>query len=443
MAAYGLMDTCICGRTIEDRGSRCSRCAALHEIGLENGATDSDIKEAYRAHVKAWHPDRYAGDARQQRVAELKLKKVNAAYDLLNAPEPLPQTHYQPPHHAPHQQPSQQPAQPRYQAPPEPRAERWQEAPPTEVKPEPSTYSTWEQAARPGPISDTYSTWTHTTHKVSYQDVAAEPEEAEVVESAPAPRPRRFKAALVYAALFVIVIVGTYFLNTAQLQSPLGHHAGAATAAPAPAPTGASNVQAAQAASSAVPEFFTLGSPKSEVLAVQGQPTSQDDNKFQYGLSNVTFQNDKVVGWMVFPLNPLRVILAPHSHPVSESGYFTLGSAMDEVIGVEGTPSAIWGNTLQYGASSIRFENDKVTGWDIKPSNPLHARIIPTTHVDTARGYFTNGSSKDEVIAIQGTPTSIWQDTYQYGKSSVTFLDDKVSSWNVYPGNPLHVKASK
>ena len=439
------MDTCICGRTIEDRSSRCSRCAALHEIGLENGATDGDIKEAYRAHVKAWHPDRYAGDARQQRVAELKLKKVNAAYDLLNAPEPLPQTHYQPPSHQPHQQAYEHPQQPKHQAPPEPSAARWQEAPPAEAKPEPNPYAAWEQALppRPGPASDANSSWAHPSHKVSYQDVVTEPEEPEAPNATPAPRSRRLKAPLVYAALFVIVIVGTYFLNTAQLQSPLGHHTDASVAASVPATAGAGNAQAGQTAPAAVPEFFTLGSTKSEVLAVQGQPTSQDDNKFQYGLSNVTFQNDKVVGWMVFPLNPLRVILAPHSHPVSESGYFTLGSVMDEVIGVEGTPSAIWGNTLQYGASSIRFDGDKVSGWDIKPANPLHARIVPTSHVDTSRGYFTSGSSKDEVIAIQGTPTSIWQDTYQWGKSSVTFLDDKVSSWSVYPGNPLHVRASK
>ena len=60
-----------------------------------------------------------------------------------------------------------------------------------------------------------------------------------------------------------------------------------------------------------MPEFFTLGSLKSDVVAVQGNPSSIEDNKYLYGLSTVTFENDKVVGWNVNPLNPLRVRLAP------------------------------------------------------------------------------------------------------------------------------------
>ena len=60
------------------------------------------------------------------------------------------------------------------------------------------------------------------------------------------------------------------------------------------------------------------------------------------------------------------------------------------------------------------------------------------------RGYFTIGSTKDEVLAVQGTPTrmvistdgSIWY----YGMSKVHFASGRVRSWNISPHNPLKVR---
>ena len=40
------------------------------------------------------------------------------------------------------------------------------------------------------------------------------------------------------------------------------------------------------------------------------------------------------------------------------------------------------------------------------------------------------GSTKDEVLAIQGTPDSIIGTSFSYGYSSVNFQGDKVSSWS-------------
>ena len=100
---------------------------------------------------------------------------------------------------------------------------------------------------------------------------------------------------------------------------------------------------------------------------------------------------------------------------------------------MRGTPTAIWENTMEYGSSSIRFDGDKVTGWNMVPANPLKIKLVPSSHSEIGRGYFTSGSTKDEVVAIQGTPTlSIWDDTYQYGKSSVTFEDGKVVRFGAY-----------
>lgn len=433
------MDTCICGRPIEDRGTSCSRCAALHEIGLEAGATEADIKAAYRAHVKAWHPDRYADDKRQQRAAELKLKKVNAAYDLLSAPEPEPIPA----------------ATPR----PDPMAARWQEEV-TEDRPAAASYPAWEQYSEPTPaptpIPDfAYSTWAHSRPRppAPYVDTTAD-EDLPALGDLPAPDDldqssssrdsgsHGLRTSIIYGSLVVAVVLGTYFLNSTQVKPHFAHHsASAAVAAPAANPAPAA--PQGQYTAPVVPEFFTLGSLKSDVVAVQGNPSSIEDNKYLYGLSTVNFENDKVVGWNVNPLNPLKVILAPKSQPPAKADYFTLGSSMDDVIAIEGTPTAVWPNTLEYGGSSVRFDDGKVTGWTMVPANPIKVKLVPSSHTDVSRGYFTSGSTRDEVVAIQGTPTSIWEDTWQYGKSSITFEDNKVVRWSVFPADPLRVRAPR
>jgi DnaJ domain len=50
-------------------------------LGLQKGASKTEIKQAYRDLAKIWHPDRLsAGDERLRRKAEAKLKEINEAY---------------------------------------------------------------------------------------------------------------------------------------------------------------------------------------------------------------------------------------------------------------------------------------------------------------------------------------------------------------------------
>jgi len=53
--------------------------------------------------------------------------------------------------------------------------------------------------------------------------------------------------------------------------------------------------------------FFTLGSTKEEVLAIQGIPTQLNERIWQYGKSLILFENNRVVGWTESPSNPLAV----------------------------------------------------------------------------------------------------------------------------------------
>lgn len=57
------------------------RSAALSTLGLQPGASDSEIKAAYRKEAMKWHPDRYAG-ANPDEAAK-RFREVTAAYETL------------------------------------------------------------------------------------------------------------------------------------------------------------------------------------------------------------------------------------------------------------------------------------------------------------------------------------------------------------------------
>ncbi len=52
-------------------------------LGLQPGATDEEVKRAYRALAKKYHPDRNPGD----KEAARKMQEVNAAYDQIKNPQ--------------------------------------------------------------------------------------------------------------------------------------------------------------------------------------------------------------------------------------------------------------------------------------------------------------------------------------------------------------------
>lgn len=65
--------------------------------------------------------------------------------------------------------------------------------------------------------------------------------------------------------------------------------------------------------------------------------------------------------------------------------------------------------------------------------NPLKAKLVPAPNTQN-KGDFTVGSTKDEVLAVQGPPDNV----IEY--SSANFSKDRVTSWDNSKLNPLKAR---
>ena len=130
--------------------------------------------------------------------------------------------------------------------------------------------------------------------------------------------------------------------------------------------------------------------------------------------------------------------------PSAGENYLTRGSSQGDVLRVQGTPTEI--NTYQaskkeiwsYGYSQVTFSlpDGKVIEWD-NSSNNLKVCLFPKSGNSTTPGYFTRGSSQDDVLHVQGTPikieaySALKEETWSYGSSWITFSlpDGHVTEW--------------
>ena len=56
-------------------------------LGISKGASEEDIKKAYRKLAREWHPDRHSqGDEEMKAKADKKFKEINEAMHILSDP---------------------------------------------------------------------------------------------------------------------------------------------------------------------------------------------------------------------------------------------------------------------------------------------------------------------------------------------------------------------
>ena len=71
---------------------------AYEILGLKPGASQIEVKQAYRKLVKLWHPDRFFVQQEKQK-AEERIKEINEAYNQLKYYQPIPANESSPLNH--------------------------------------------------------------------------------------------------------------------------------------------------------------------------------------------------------------------------------------------------------------------------------------------------------------------------------------------------------
>ncbi len=174
------------------------------------------------------------------------------------------------------------------------------------------------------------------------------------------------------------------------------------------------------------------------MLAVQGTPTRFTDDILTYGLSDVFLSNGRVYSWSEYTTSSLKAKLLPTAQ-IEAPEFFTVGSTRDEVLAVQGTPTKFTNDILTYGLSEVILSNGKVHSWRAYATSPLKAKLLPAPQIE-AREFFTVGSTRDEVLAVQGTPTKFTDNTLTYGLSEIILSNGKVVSWRQHATNPLKAR---
>ncbi len=215
--------------------------------------------------------------------------------------------------------------------------------------------------------------------------------------------------------------------------------------------------------------MISLGSSDQDVLSVMLEPTNVETSapltKYYYNNSIIylldTGDGMMVIGWDNSG-NNLKVTTGPAS-----GNTFGLGSTLDDVVSVMGTPKVFdpyyylgngRGTYFEYSdGSTVSFEGSfKVDGWSNKGTLKVSAG-----NKDASAPSIKLGSSLEDIVKVMGTPTSLQSSAvsklpYQlyYGDTLITLgKDATVAGWqnkNIYdiclgtkdPSAPAIVKGS-
>lgn len=283
-------------------------------LGIAPGASWKQLRQAYKKLIKTWHPDRFQQDARQKRLAEEKTKEINQSYKELaeyykkNGVLPLE---------------NELPADLR---------ENTVTAGNADFSPAPEIVGAHQTSAAPEAapterarkskqrtrimaslvlLSSVYFIWQFASRENrdissgANHDPASSAADMEPAETVPE---KRFTIGSSLGEVYSIQGVPT------RAEKDVWHYGNSKIYFSKgkvfrweESPDSPLRVDILPELEKSSTRFFGRGSTKEEVLAAQGRPDRDAGSVWDYGLSRVYFEKDRVTGWQEGPLNPLRV----------------------------------------------------------------------------------------------------------------------------------------
>lgn len=372
--------------------------ADYRTLGLQPGSTPSEVRRAYRELVKKWHPDRHHSKNYEARaLAEKKFREIDEAYKRIAAKRKET-----------------------------PRSERS-----ADPSPSPGNTQRAQHSQTKARVSPAAWSWSKILSPISKRIKIIWP-----------------ALLLLITAAYIFIQLSSYLHDKAvitenrapqnndnsliqkdanpeqSLVTPVPQKPGDLTSPSSPAPLPPQLLQPQPAAPNT---FFTLGSATSEVLKAQGSPSRIQGQTWIYGLSEVHFTNGRVSRFNNFDGSLHIQMLPGSSGDHNPPDHITLGSSEDEVLLVQGTPTRVEGDRWFYGFAEVKFKKGNLVEYD-NYFGALKMKIQPNSLPSDPSGNFTIGSSPDEVLTVQGTPTAIHGNRWSYNFSSVIFRDGKVIS---------------
>jgi hypothetical protein len=340
---------------------------------LQTGATGHQIRSAYHVLVKVWHPDRFQHDPALRTQAEEKLKGINAAFRYLTSTDGQ-RDQRQPP------QAGQDPS-PRGSSARDSKSDRSSQAPPS-----PNNLHREESSSRNALL------------KAFALPLVV--------------RRFAFVAALALIGWILFMPIDSFLASEPLTSGPYRQYKTEVWQGFVAIGVTISD-RAGQVWHGSVPRESLPVTPPASLQEPDGPAAQKASIKR--------------------PSYPVQTVHA-ETGSIGALPYVTAGLNKAEVIAIQGTPTSSSENELLYGHSELYFKNDKLVGWKIDPASPeIRVKLWPDAPVDPDRDTFWVGSSKSEVIAIQGTPTLWSENTFGYGGSEVYFRNGRVVNWKNDP----------
>ena len=376
------MANCSCGNVAEENSPRCARCSAFQVLELKVDARVEEIHSAFEVLSKAWDPDRFQSDGKIRAMAAEKLKAITAAYSFLKRGSVQG---------VPFRSQAVRAAEAAITEPKEENPERLGMA-------RSSGYGIATASRRLGlPIPLLVG--------------------CGVLVSGAVVSWFLFKP--LDSMLMRIPVAGkTYAEYKTAIRSRIQegkNKVGVGTGATMPdEPPAASSESASNPASDQPIAVAERGAPSPHPQATPQASTERPATRLPRDHTQASERALPVI---------------------------TAGLTKSEVIGIQGSPTSETYDELDYGNSKLYFSGGTLSSWRIDPASGIHVKLWPNAMVDPSLQSFGLGSTKNEVLALQGTPTAYSQSTFGYGRSEVYFQYGRVVGWKTDPATPLRTSS--